>query len=374
MQKTTARTLCGVPLVTFLLIGLSACGGGDPENADPASALEVSDDVAGRSSRLAATAYISDSQRIAAATATAQSGTNDCSVVRPFYWEMGTRDARKAGGSVGAGLTARTKVPYASASKWLYGAYVAQRRQGLLSSTDLEMLTFRSGYTALKSCEPDQSVDACLASGTNGEYSALTDGRFYYNGGHMQKHASMFGLGVMTNSELALAMSAQLGADITVGYSQPQLAGGGVGSSEVYARFLRKLLGGQLRLGSMLGSSSVCTNASTCGLDTALYAPVPPQESWRYSLGHWVESDPVVGDGAFSSPGAFGFYPWINAERTHYGILARVASNGARGSALCGRQIRKAWNTGEAQLARSASPSKVAPVLVSKSRRKSPTP
>jgi hypothetical protein len=83
---------------------------------------------------------------------------------------------------------------------------------------------------------------------------------------------------------------------------------------------------------------------------------VPPQESWQYSLGHWVESDPRVGDGAFSSPGAFGFYPWIDAGRSHYGILARVASNGARGSALCGRQIRKAWSTGVAQLARSTTP------------------
>jgi hypothetical protein len=293
---------------------------------------------------------VSDSLRIAAATATAQSSTNDCAAVRPFYWEIGTRDAMKASGSVGSGVTARTRMSYASASKWLYGAYVVQRRQGVLSSTDVQMLTFRSGYTALKSCEPTQSVDACLASGGNGQYSALTDGRFYYNGGHMQKHASMLGLGAMNNAGLTSSMSAQLGNDITIGYSQPQLAGGGVGSAEMYARFLRKLLGGQLRLGSMLGASSACTNPATCGTDNALYAPVPPQESWRYSLGHWVESDPKVGDGAFSSPGVFGFYPWIDAGRTHYGILARMAPNGARSSALCGRQIRKAWSTGVAQL------------------------
>jgi hypothetical protein len=180
------------------------------------------------------------------------------------------------------------------------------------------------------------------------QYSAATDGRFFYGGGHMEKHASLIGLGSMNNAGLTAAMATQLGSDITVGFSQPQLAGGGFGSAEVYARVLRKLLAGQLQMGALLGSSSVCTNPLTCGTAQALYTPVPPQESWRYSLGHWVESDPVVGDGAFSSLGAFGFYPWIDARRTYYGVLARAASNGARSSSLCGRLIRKAWDSGVA--------------------------
>lgn len=362
MRTNHPWAVYGAPLVTFLLIGLSACGGGDPEEASPALTAEGSEASAGRSSRSAATISLSDSQRIAAATATAQSSSNDCAAVRPFYWEIGTRDAMKASGSVGSGVTARTRLAYASASKWLYGAFVVQLRQGVLSSTDVQMLTFRSGYTALKSCESSQSVDACLASDGNGQYSAFTDGRFYYNGGHMQKHASMNGLGAMNNAGLTSAMSSQLGSDISVGYSQPQPAGGAFGSAEVYARFLRKLLGGQLRLGGMLGTSSVCTNPATCGPNNALYAPVPPEESWRYSLGHWVESDPLAGDGAFSSAGAFGFYPWIDAGRTHYGILARIAPNGARGSYLCGRQIRKAWSTGVAQQARGTAPAGAAAV------------
>jgi hypothetical protein len=369
MRSNTARALLGAPLLSSLLIGLVACGGGDPGDTDPTPTAEATGTSEARSTRLAAMPAVTNSQRIAAATATAQSSTNDCAAVRPFYWEIGSRDARQAGGSVGGSVTARTRVPYASATKWLYGAYVVQRRQGVLTSTDVQMLTFRSGYTALKGCETTQNVDTCLASGTNGQYSGLTDGRFHYNGGHMQKHASMFGLGPMNNTALAAAMSSQLGSDIAVGFSQPQLAGGGVGSSEVYARFLRKLLGGQLRLGAMLGSSAVCTNPATCGIDKAIYTPVPSQESWTYSLGHWVESDPVVGDGAFSSPGAFGFYPWIDAGRTHYGIVARAAPNGARSSAVCGRQIRKAWSTGVAQLVRGTAPAGATAVAPSPRRR-----
>ena len=62
-----------------------------------------------------------------------------------------------------------------------------------------------------------------------------------------------------------------------------------------------------------------------------------------------MEDDPVVGDGAFSSPGAFGFYPWIDASKTYYGVLARQGAAGTGvDSVNCGRLIRKAWVTGVA--------------------------
>ena len=117
--------------------------------------------------------------------------------------------------------------------------------------------------------------------------------------------------------------------------------------SRVYATFLRKLLGNQLQLGALLGSDPVCTNPDTC--PSAVYSPVAGDLSWHYSLGHWVEDDPVHGDGAFSSPGALGFYPWIDAGKKSYGVLARVAFGGADESAACGALIRKAWATGTVQ-------------------------
>ena len=72
-------------------------------------------------------------------------------------------------------------------------------------------------------------------------------------------------------------------------------------------------------------------------------------ESWHYSVGHWVEDDPVVGDGAYSSAGLFGFYPWIDASKTYYGIVGRVIPDGAMDSVECGRIIRKAWLSGISQ-------------------------
>ena len=92
----------------------------------------------------------------------------------------------------------------------------------------------------------------------------------------------------------------------------------------------------------------MCTNPLTCV--TARSTPIPPNESWHYALGHWVENDPSAGDGAFSSPGALGFYPWVDASRQGYGVLARESTAGspAMDSVRCGRLIRQAWVTGNA--------------------------
>ena len=99
---------------------------------------------------------------------------------------------------------------------------------------------------------------------------------------------------------------------------------------------------------SVLGTHAVCTNPDTC--PAAVNAPSPPGDSWHYSIGHWVEDDPLTGDGAFSSAGAFGFYPWIDSTKTVYGVIARETLSGALTSVKCGRLIRRAWQKGSAQL------------------------
>jgi hypothetical protein len=114
----------------------------------------------------------------------------------------------------------------------------------------------------------------------------------------------------------------------------------------------------RLQLGRLLGKAAVCTNPLSCPRE-AVKTPIPETESWHYSLGHWVEDDPAIGDGAFSSPGAFGFYPWISADKRFYGMVAREQRHGvmsgdpgdkpAVASVNCGRQIRAAWMDGQAR-------------------------
>ncbi|WP_052162142.1 hypothetical protein [Aquabacterium sp. NJ1] len=286
-----------------------------------------------------------------------------CVAAQPFYWEIGNAERSLANGQSGEQAPgAQTKLALASASKWLYGAYVAEERQGKLSNEDVQFLSFQSGYTRFRVCLPNQTVGECQASLLNGRgrIDTQTIGLFDYNGGHMQKHATLMGLGMLNKDELAVAIKRglHLGPDWALSYSQAQLAGGGVSTAADYARFLRATLKGDLQMGALLGTHPVCTNPLTCPKD-AVKTPIPQSETWHYSVGHWVEDDPKVGDGAFSSPGAFGFYPWIDASKTFYGIVAREDRSGLRSddpdqkpavqSVDCGRLIRAAWLTGQVQ-------------------------
>lgn len=278
-----------------------------------------------------------------------------CRQIRPFYWEVGDGTGMLASGSVDQPgrkehIVATTSMSIASASKWLYGAYVVQRQAGRLSPDDVQFLTFRSGYTEFSLCLRRQTVQECVDFARNGVYKPATDGLFDYDGGHMQNHAArVMGLGPLGNKALAAEMQSQLGTDVGLSYNQPQLAGGAVSTAADYARFLRKLINRELLLGDQLGRHAVCANPLTCP-DKAVDTPVPLDETWHYSLGHWVEDDPVEGDGSFSSAGAFGFYPWIDASRSSYGVIARQGEPGSGGASMeCGREIRKAWRTGLAR-------------------------
>lgn len=300
--------------------------------------------------------------RVHAATQTAQNN-QACIAVQPFYWEIGNQTEALVSGSVGGKTyTANTLMPVASASKWMFGAYVVQVRQGKLSVSDIAALNMTSGYTKFgpTSCikllparRDSQTVSECFMAenrqgGHNNDFDAAAVSKFHYNGGHFQKLALEFGLGANNNAALQRNLQQYLGADIAFTFGAPQLAGGINTSAHNYAIFLRKILSKQLYIGNLLGAHAVCTNPTTCS--SAKYTPVPATRSWDYSLGHWVESDPVAGDGAFSSTGAFGFYPWIDNTKTYYGVLAREAKPGSGGdSSACGGLIRKAWMTGRVQ-------------------------
>jgi hypothetical protein len=337
---------CLIPVRTALLASavasLAACGGGGGGATTPTPPSPPT-----------------DTARSQAANMTAQSSTNACAVIQPFYWEVGDKTQRQGSGSVNkAGnattYTAATPMNIASASKWIYGAYVAQQRGGVLTAQDIQFLNFRSGYTSFgfSGCDRTDTVGSCVARDNNSVLNPAHVGKFYYNGGHMQVHANQaapgMGLGALDSARLATEMRRLLGNDIDLSFVQPQLAGGVVTNANNYAVFLRKLLNNQLQLSSLLGKYPVCTNPATC--TDALSTPIANGLDWHYSLGHWVEDDPK-GDGAFSSAGAFGFYPWIDAGKTNYGIVARFDALGGGGneSAACGALIRKAWLTAQVQ-------------------------
>lgn len=318
-------------------VTLSACGGGDGSND---------------SSPETPTAF----EREAAASATA-GNSGACAAIRPFHWSIGDASGVRAQGQVGTDApTAQTVMAIASASKLIYGAYVAEQRGGHLTGEDVKMLNFTSGYTEFDICLAGQTVGECQSNHgpviRNGSYIAEHDGYFFYSGGHMQKHATLMGLGSDDNAALAQHIMAGLNGALQLSYTQPQPPGGVQTSAAEYGRFLQRVVAGQLRIHGLLGSHAVCATPGLC--DSAIESPVPPDRLFHYSIGHWVETDAPEGDGAFSSAGAFGFYPWIDASKQWWGVIARQADAGGENGAgmqslRCGREIRKAWLSGVAR-------------------------
>jgi hypothetical protein len=293
-----------------------------------------------------------------------------CTALEPFYWEIGNSASSLASGSVGTDTSGNpvlgtTRMAIASASKWIYATYVTQLRGSAanLTSNDIKFLNFTSGYTNMgsngtacpASLSPD-TVNGCLAltnPSTGQPYSAqnpATVGVFDYDAGHIENHASLFtALGNVPASQLGSQIGSELGLTDTSQfvYTMPLLAGAIVTDAEVYAGILRGILSGTLFMHDALSVQPVCTLPSaSC---PAAYSPIP--RAWHYSMGHWIEDD-ATGDGAFSSPGAYGFYPWIDASVKYYGIIARSDSNGTGegyASAQCGQVLRLAWTTGVQQ-------------------------
>ncbi len=312
-----------------------------------------------------------------AAAITAQSNAQ-CTVIQPFYWEIGDASTALASGSPtpsgGSAVAASSRFSIASASKWIYGMYVVQERGSAanLTASDIQFLSFQSGYTYMGSdtsgatcTAPSSGADSinhCLtlpSTTTPGKFmdslNPATTGVFDYDSGHEENHAGQFQpeINALDTTQLGSTIAAGLGiSGIALRYTQPLPAGGIYASAADYTPVLRAVLSGQLAMLEALGTHAVCAWSTGTGCNAAS-SPINKQH-WHYSITHWVEDDPTNGDGAFSSPGAFGFYPWIEANKRYYGVISRyvpangVIQNGLQ-SALCGHELRAAWESGVAQ-------------------------
>jgi hypothetical protein len=333
--KQNSRFIClALPVV------LSACGGSN----DP---------------------LVVDDPKVLAATRTAQNNPA-CTALTSFYWEVGNVSGALASGQVGSSPpSATTEMEIASASKWLYGMYVVEKLAGaaLSPTADVPYLNFTSGYSnfGLPTCPGlNGTIDNCL-EGDRGTIDAAeaAAATFHYNSGHMQKHASNLGLGNLTAAGLTTEVVNVLrltDPKLSLNYYDVQLAATVRTNATTYASLLRRMLidsNQPLRIAGLLGRDDYATCTLTGRPCNAAYSPT--SNDWRYSIGHWVEDDAAAvqaGDVAYSSAGAFGFYPWINQSRTIYGVLAREETGGKQegfASAQCGKLIRRAYVTGTEQ-------------------------
>lgn len=330
----------------LLALGLIGCGTAE-------DAFEPGPDAPPGTSQAALTVYEQ------AALDTAQTSAS-CTGLGNFYWEIGNGAGPLYGFTRGSGVSATTVMPIASASKWLYaGAYVQSRGYANLTPDEKKRLNFTSGYV-------DENTTLCGDAGTtvsecygpaykSVSYRPLQNGRYFYNGGHMQKLA-LDDIGARKGTGLASVMdwvNNRLGTTLPESDSDVAPAGGFSGSAAHYRLFLTKLINNQYELSSKLTVDSV---PAWQGGPNVSFTPWSGPGQAYYGLGHWIEGETVNGVWTVtghSSPGAFGFYPWVNAARTRYMLLARsrqlFGDEEGEKSRACAQVIRKAYELGVPQ-------------------------
>lgn len=289
------------------------------------------------------------------ADAVAAASGSSCTAARPFYWEIGQSSGSPVvSGQVGGTDYARTTtVALASASKWIFGAYVTERYSGIPTGSSgdtivasLKMLEGHTSFNPL-ACKLTFRVNACQTIGDNEDVDTSKIGDFNYGGGDGQYAAAdsgLLNLGTKTKAQLLSEINSYLSLGSSFAYSYPSVSGGMEANAEDYASFLQGLMSGSYVMSSYLGYDSEVTQCTNC------YSPFGTVDM-HYSLHHWVEdytggqlpSGAYVGtgDGSYSSPGGFGFYPWITSDKSYYGIIS-MEGNSEDGF-VCGTAIREAF-------------------------------
>jgi D-alanyl-D-alanine-carboxypeptidase/D-alanyl-D-alanine-endopeptidase len=256
------------------------------------------------------------------------------------------------------GFTAGTRVAIASASKLVSTLVVFDViRRGLLTLESTtgqvlgwtgdraaitlgHLLSFTSGLPREAACtlNATTTLAACVEVIAMAPAAAPPGTRFDYGSTHLHVAARMAEVATgRTWAQLfdeTLRVPLALPEDVAyytfpkqaLGRMNPLIAGGMRASMQDYAG----LLGLTFHKGS-LGAVTVGTPAL---FDAQAREPFPgvtigytPFAAARYGLGSWVMCErPAMGCAVVSSPGAFGFTPWLDRDAGYYAILGMELS------------------------------------------------
>ncbi|WP_129648159.1 serine hydrolase domain-containing protein [Peristeroidobacter agariperforans] len=273
------------------------------------------------------------------------------------------RDGEKVFERMYGNFSATQRVPIASASKLVSGVVLFRLiDQGFLSldSTTAQvlgwsgekgtitlrhLLSFTSGLPPENFCtyRETHTLAECVGEISQMELLGLPGTRFEYGSTHLHVAARMAEVvtGDSWNEIFAAQVRDPLGmpADIVyyanpvaaTGTNNPLPAGGLIVSMQEYERLLHFVFNkGQWQGAPLLrpeifdvqrvqpyaNAAIVTTPASSVGTQV------------RYGLTAWLEcSTPTTGCSAISSPGAFGFNPWLDRDVGYYAILGMQVPN-----------------------------------------------
>ncbi len=273
---------------------------------------------------------------------------------------VGDRDGRRF--TWQRGHAPDTVLQLASASKWLTAATILSLvDDGVLSLDDHpqdhlawatddasdprsaitlgHLLSFTAGFDVRplqRSCAGDGSTTlaACAQSFFEDDHVFAPGTTYVYGPAHMHVAAAMAeaATGRTWPQLFRDTLADPLGMSSGAGFKNPSEAnarpsGGAEASAEDYERFLLAMLRGDL-----LAEHLEVMHRDWTPLEAVRIEYSPATEwglEWHYGLGNWLEcpeerwSTACDDQHVVSSPGAFGFDPWIDRERGVYGIVAR---------------------------------------------------
>lgn len=212
-----------------------------------------------------------------------------------------------------------------------------------------QLLSFTSGLPPEAGCTLLAGIDLadCVALISQMDLIAPPGTRFDYGSTHLHVAARM--AEVAAGQSWSNVFAAQLktplglGADMTyytaprqgIGTTNPLVAGGLRATMNEYARVLQlEFDRGTYQGNTLIGASLFATQATEPYPDAAI-GNSPFQKigiDYHYGLAAWLECPaPAVNCAVLSSPGAFGFTPWVDRDGGYYAILAMEVSESQSG-------------------------------------------
>jgi CubicO group peptidase (beta-lactamase class C family) len=354
--------LHALPLLFCAALGVTACGGGSSDATSTPTPAPAPTPSPATPPPLSG-GWVAVDQKIAAAFA--GSGVQGMTVA--VFDRSDVKVFEKSYGN----FSPTQRVAVASASKLVAGTVIFRLiGQGFLSldSTTAQvlgwsgargaislrhLLSFTSGLVPEPACinNPFITLAACVDQ-VRDDPAALvaTPGtRFDYGSTHLHVAARMaeVATGKSWNTLYAEQLRTPLGIsaestfytlpDQRIGTLHPRVAGGLTASLDEYARILA--------ISFHRGAYQGVTYAPASLFDQQVIAPYPAATiglspfaslglDFRYGLAAWLEcSTPATGCSAMSSPGAFGWTPWLDRQAGYYAVIAMLQTN-ASGSGV----------------------------------------
>jgi D-alanyl-D-alanine-carboxypeptidase/D-alanyl-D-alanine-endopeptidase len=207
-----------------------------------------------------------------------------------------------------------------------------------------QLLSFTSGLPPSHACTAISNITLadCVDLIAQETLIATPGTRFDYGSTHLHVAARMAEVqtNLPWNTIFANELRTPLGLSALVQYytspraglgtTNPLIAGGMRASMNEYARILQFVYDKGRWQGSQLIGETVFNAQAVEPYPNVVIgnSPAPPGWNVRYGLAAWLEcTTPATGCTSISSPGAFGFMPWIDRTAGYYAILGMEIDN-----------------------------------------------